>query len=133
MSYAKQMLEETPATFDFGATALAWCIDACFDCEQACVGCADACLAEEMVADLRRCITLCLNCGDQCAATGRTLSRQTAYIAAMTRALLEACATTCSICADECERHASRHGHCRVCAEACRECEQACRALLDGS
>ena len=33
----------------------------------------------------------------------------------------------CRLCAQECDDHASRHEHCRVCAEACRACERACR------
>jgi hypothetical protein len=36
----------------------------------------------------------------------------------------------CRLCADECERHAGRHEHCRLCAQACRTCEHACRHLM---
>lgn len=99
-------------------------------CAQACIACADACLGEEMVAELRRCITVDLGCADLCEATGAILSRQTSYDAGLSRAALEACREACRICADECERHAEMHEHCRICAEACRRCEQACAALL---
>ena len=82
------------------------------------------------VAELVKCIRLCLDCADVCAATVGVTSRQTEYDAGVTRPLLEACAATCKSCGDECERHAQMHEHCRVCAEACRRCEQACRELL---
>ncbi|CAL9627035.1 hypothetical protein SUDANB15_05960 [Streptomyces sp. enrichment culture] len=64
-------------------------------------------------------------------ATAAVLSRHTGHDANITRAILQACATVCRACADECGRHAGRHDHCRVCAEACRRCEQACNDLTD--
>lgn len=132
MTRAGDMLDTTPAHFDFDRDALAECIAACVDCAQACTACADACLSESDVAAMARCIRLDLDCADVCTATGRVMSRQTAYDAAMTRAVLEACATACRICAEECEAHgAEGMDHCRVCAEACLRCERACRALLD--
>nr|MDQ3342689.1 four-helix bundle copper-binding protein [Actinomycetota bacterium] len=105
----------------------------CFDCAQACSACADACLGEDMVAELRKCIRLDLDCADVCAATGRVLSRQTAYDPTITTAVLTACAAACKACGDECASHAEMHDHCQVCAEACRRCEQACNALLGQS
>lgn len=129
-THAESILRSTPASIGYPDALLARCIDACFDCAQSCTACADACLAEDMVGDLRRCITSDLNCADVCASTGAVLSRQTAYDAQMSRAVLEACRLACRRCAEECERHASMHEHCRVCAEACRDCERACDALL---
>ena len=130
MSVASQMLETTPASTGYAADDLAACSEACFDCAQACTACADACLAEEMVADLRRCITSDLNCADVCQAAGRVLSRQTGYQPPLTLAVLTACRDACRLCAEECEQHAEVHEHCRICAEACRRCEQACETLL---
>lgn len=130
MTVATDMLRTTPAQIGFDRDALAACIAACFDCAQACTACADACLSEEMVADLRRCITSDLNCADICTATGRVLSRQSEYDPTITRAALAACRDVCRACAEECETHASMHEHCRICAEACRRCERACDALL---
>lgn len=131
MSYARQMLDTYPRTFNVDAGVLADTIDALSDCAQACTACADDCLSERNVAELVKCIRLDLDCADVCTATLRVVSRQTEYDAGITRPLLDACATTCASCADECERHAGMHEHCRVCAEACRRCEQACRQLLD--
>ena len=132
MTRAGQMLQTYPADFGFAADALAECIVACLDCVQTCTACADACLAEENVGELRRCITLNGNCADVCGATARTLSRQTGYDPAVTRAVLEACVAACQACGDECAHHGEMGmAHCRVCAEACRRCEQACRTLLD--
>ena len=100
--------------------ALIRCIEACYSCAQTCTSCADACLAEEMVADLRQCIRLNLDCADVCEATGRLISRQTEPDWSLLRAQLEACVAACQVCGAECERHAGHHEHCRVCAEACR-------------
>jgi hypothetical protein len=130
MTNAATMLRSTPSTPDLDPDALARCIDACFECAQTCVACADACLAEDMVAELRRCIRLNLDCADVCAATGRVLSRQTEYDASITVTLLEACAQACQSCGTECDQHAAMHDHCRVCAEACRRCQAACNDLL---
>jgi uncharacterized membrane protein len=130
MSYARQLLDTYPRTFNVDAGVLAATIDALSDCAQACTACADDDLSEQDVAELVKCIRLCLDCADVCTATVRVISRQTEYDANVTRSLLEACAVTCKSSGDECERHAHRHEHCRVCAEACRRCEQACRELL---
>lgn len=126
MTFATEMIRTTPAPTGYDADDLAACIDACFACAQACTACADACLAEEMVADLRRCITTDLACADLCAATGRILSRQTGYDPQITRAALVACRDACRRCAEECDRHAGMHEHCRICADACRRCADAC-------
>jgi hypothetical protein len=125
------MLDSHPARIDLDRDALAECITACLECAQACTSCADACLAEEMVAELRKCIRTDLDCADICAATGRVLSRHTAYDANITRSILQACARACRSCGDECASHAEMHEHCRVCAEVCRRCEQACNRLLE--
>jgi hypothetical protein len=130
MTATRTMLEATPSETGYDTEALATCIDACFACAQACVACADACLAEEMVGELRRCITMDANCADICEATGRVMSRQTMYEGAISKTLLEACRFACQRCAEECERHATHHEHCRVCAEACRACETACAELV---
>lgn len=130
MTHVK-MLESHPQDLrGIDQEKLAECIAACFECAQVCTACADACLAEEMVAELALCIRTDLDCADVSAATGRVLTRRTAFDADTARALLEACATACATCADECERHAGMHDHCRICAEVCRRCEEACRALL---
>ncbi len=131
MSYAKQMTDTYPRSFNVDADKLVACIEACDDCAQACTACADACLSEQQVADLVKCIRQNLDCADVCQTTGRVLSRQTEYDATVTRSVLQACAQACKTCGDECERHASMGmEHCRVCAEACRRCEQACNDLL---
>ncbi len=131
MHHVTAMLDTYPK--DLGTIdrdKLAACIEACYECSQTCTACADACLAEDMVAELRTCITLNLDCADVCASTGAVLSRQTGQDATVLRAVLEACAAACKACGDECQQHASMHEHCKVCAESCSRCEQACRDLL---
>jgi hypothetical protein len=43
---------------------------------------------------------------------------------------LQACALACNVCGEECEKHASKHEHCRMCADACRRCEDACNRAV---
>lgn len=129
--HVSAMLETHPK--DLGGVdrrTLAECIEACLACAQTCTACADACLSEDMVAEMRRCIRLNLDCADVCAATAAVLTRQTGEDASTVRALLEACRTACRACGDECASHAEMHEHCAVCAESCRRCEQACADLL---
>jgi hypothetical protein len=130
MSYAKQLLDTYPRDVNLDADLLAGAIDALSDCAQACIADADDDLSEQNIADMVKCIRLCLDCADICTATLGVTSRQTEYDANVTRPLLEACVAACRSCGDECERHAQMHEHCRVCAEACRRCEQACRQLV---
>jgi Domain of Unknown Function (DUF326) len=130
MSYARQLLDAYPGTVTADAGMLAAAIDALSDCAQACIADADADLREQDLAEMVKCIRLCLDCTDICTATLGVVSRQADSGAAATKPLLEACVAICKSCGDECERHARHHAHCRVCAEACRRCERACRELL---
>ena len=130
MSYARQLLDICPRTFNVEAGLLAATIDALNDCAQACIADTGCDLSEPNVAEMVTCIRLCLDCADVCTATAGIISRQAEYDAHVTEPLLEACAAICKSCGDECERHAQMHAHCRVCAEACRRCERACRDLL---
>jgi hypothetical protein len=130
MSYARQLLDTYPGTVSADAGLLAAAIDALSDCAQACIADTDADLREQDLAEMVKCIRLCLDCTDVCIATLGVVSRQADPDAAVTRLLLEACIAICKSCGDECERHARHHAHCRVCAEACRRCEQACLELL---
>jgi hypothetical protein len=110
--------------------ALIDAIDAAHACAQTCSSCADACLAEEMVAQLRQCIRLNLDCADLCAAVAAVGSRRTGSNEQVIKKLLDACVTACGLCGEECERHAGRHEHCRVCAGSCRTCATACQSAL---
>jgi hypothetical protein len=130
MSYARQLLGTYPLTVDVNVDLLAATIDALSDCAQACIADTDADLSEQNLAEMVKCIRLCLDCTDICTATAGVISRLAEYDPGATRPLLEACAAICNSCGDECERHAHMP-HCRVCAEACRRCERACRELLD--
>lgn len=130
MTRARQMLETNPGQTLVDTEKLSEAIDSCFECAQACTACADACLGEEDPGSLTRCIRLDLDCADLCDATGRVLSRQSAFEPQLARSAVEACARAVKLCGDECEQHASHHEHCRVCLEACRRCEEACNSLL---
>ena len=131
MSYASQLLDSYPRTFNVDAGVLTAAIDALNDCAQACIADADDDLSEPDVAETVKCIRLCLDCASICTTTANVVSRQTEYDASVSKPLLEACIASCRSCGDECERHATTHAHCRVCAQACRRCEQACRQLLN--
>jgi hypothetical protein len=130
MSYAKRMLSIYPSDLTADADALAVTIDALNDCSQACTADTDADLGESSLLELVKCIRLCQDCTDVCVATVSVISRRTEYDANFIKPLLQACVAICKSCGDECERHAHKHAHCRVCAEACRRCETACRQLL---
>ena len=131
MSYARQMLDTFSRTVTVDADVLAEAIDAMSDCAQACNADNAADLSEPNLADMVRCIRLCLDCTDICATTAGVTSRLVEYDPGVVRPLLESCLAICRSCGDECERHAAMHAHCRVCAQACRRCEQACLTLLD--
>ena len=130
MTHARRMLEGYPGVLKVDAAALAGTIDALHDCVQACTADADADFSERHLADLVKCIRLCLDCADVCAATAAVITRQIEFDSNAIRPLVEACVVTCKICGDECERHAQMHEHCRSCAQACRRCEQAYREPL---
>jgi hypothetical protein len=130
MTRAQQMIRTNPSSAAVDEASLVECIEACFECAQACTACADACLGEDDPGHLVRCIKLDLDCADVCDATGKILSRQTAFEPEMARATLQACAKACRLCGEECERHAEHREHCYVCAEVCRRCEMACNNLL---
>ena len=130
MSYARQLLDTYPRTSNADAGVLAATIDALSDCAQACIADTEADLSEQNLAEMVKCIRLCLNCADVCAATRGVVTRQAEYDGNVTRPLLEACIAICTSCGDECARHAPHMAHCRVCEQACRRCEQACRELL---
>ncbi len=132
MIHAQRMIESHPSPAPVGAAMLAECVEACFDCARTCTACADACLGEQHPNHLARCTRLDLDCADLCGATGRILSRQTAFEPETARAVLLACARACRACGDECEQHARDMSmeHCRLCAEVCRRCEAACNNLL---
>lgn len=124
-----EMLQAHPATSGDPST-IGQALTALAECAQTCTICADACLAEDMVAELRTCIRLNLDCADVCETTARLLARQVGTDTAVVRAQLQACVAACQACAQECDRHAQMHEHCRICAESCRRCERACTALL---
>jgi hypothetical protein len=126
----KEMIGTHPHVRGSVNQALIDAIDAAYACAQACTSCADACLAEDMVAELRQCIRLNLDCADVCDAFATLGSRRTGSNEEVIRKLLDACITACGLCGAECQRHASKHEHCRVCAESCRRCEAACQSAL---
>jgi hypothetical protein len=83
-----------------------------------------------MVAHLRQCIRLNLDCADICAATARVATRRTGSNEELIRSMLATCVTWCRLCGAECRKHAGMHEHCRYCAESCERCEKECDAAL---
>jgi hypothetical protein len=130
MSYSRRMLDTYRTLVPLEADVVAAAIEALHDCAQACTADVDADLSEANLADMVKCIRLCLQCADLCHATAGVTSRLAEHDAAVTTPLLQACVASCRLCGDECERHGPMHEHCRICAEACRRCERACQQLL---
>jgi hypothetical protein len=129
MTVTREMLDASPVPIEFGAEAVAAAVDACMVTSQACTSCANSCLAEDDVAEMARCIALCDDCADVCAATLRVLSRPFGADRLATERLVSACVQACANCAEECHRHAAHHRHCAICEGACRACLDACTAL----
>lgn len=127
---AEQMLATHPHVKGAVNTALARCVEACFDCAQVCASCADACLGEEQVAQLVQCVRLNMDCADVCLTTGLIATRRSGGDVPLIEAQLRACQLACARCAAECERHAQMHEHCAICAAACRDCERACEEAI---
>ncbi|HSS61852.1 MAG TPA: four-helix bundle copper-binding protein [Candidatus Limnocylindrales bacterium] len=130
MSYARQILTSSEPKSPLDSALLGDALDALNDCIQACIADTDADLGEKDLADMVRCIRLCLHCTDVCVAASGVLSRPAEFDTNVVRPLLESCVAICESCGDECGRHADHDEHCRICAEACRRCESACRKLL---
>jgi len=106
------------------------CLEATTDCAIACDACAAACLREHHVRELLACIRACLDCADVCHTAARILARVPDLDSRLATEQMELCRLACALCAEECEKHASRHPHCRICAEACRKCDVACSCLI---
>jgi hypothetical protein len=126
----EQMIATHPDVRGNTNDALINAIDEMYACAQTCTSCADACLAEQMVAELRQCIRLNLDCADVCSAAAMLSSRRTGSNEEVIRKMLNACFTACRVCGQECRRHASRHEHCRICAESCESCASACQNAM---
>ncbi len=125
-----EMLKTHPRKTMVDPKVLSDCIEECLACVDACNSCADACLGEQQIDMLRRCIRLNLDCADACQSAARMLARQTEPAWLLIRAQVQAMELACRLCAEECEKHAKKHEHCRICAEACRRCEAACRRIM---
>ena len=131
MTVARDMLEASPVPISLGLDAVAEAVESCMISAQACASCANSSLAEDDVAEMRRCIALCDVCTDVCTTTLRQLSRPFEAEHVVTHRILGACVRACSDCAEECERHAAHHRHCAICAKECRACARACGKLLE--
>jgi hypothetical protein len=128
MGYARQIMASAGRKSPVDSALLGDALDALNDCIQACVADTDADLSEKDLADMVKCVRLCLQCTDVCVATAGVLRRPAEFDPRVVRPLLESCIAICKSCGDECESHTD-HEHCRICAEACRRCESACRSL----
>jgi len=124
--HAKEMISSHKDVRGSVNDSLIRCIEECFACAQTCIACADSCLAEDAVSELRQCIRLNADCADVCVAAGSLASRRTGSNEAVLKQVLTTCAAACLACGEECTRHASKHEHCRICADECRRCQKAC-------
>ena len=131
MTDTSEMLKASPVELPLNLDHVAAAIDACLTCEQSCTSCADSDLAEQDIAEMSRCIALCIECSDVCGLVARSLSRTSRWDEFVIHRLLQACVRTCTNSAEECTRHAEHHRHCAICAKACRACARACSDLLE--
>ncbi len=129
MTFARELLDASPAHVTQDGAEVAAAIDACLTSAQACTACADADSVEHDLAELGNCIALNQECADLCTITARVLSRPVHWDRFTVDHLLQACARICRLCAEECARHA-HHRHCAICEQASGACVDACSALL---
>jgi len=122
-----QVVSDQP-TSPVTSTMLSDCVQACVECQLACTACTDASLADDHVADMRRCIRVGLDCAEICGLTSRMLIRFVNSDVALLRAQLATCARACVTCEAECRARTSIHGD--ACAAACARCYETCRNLL---
>ena len=123
----QKMISEHPAVGNDYTESLGLAVKHAMYCAAICNSCADACSAEEM--DMTRCIRLCSDASDICAATSRVAARRTDENRSIIRAMLAVCVKACETCAEECSKH--DNPHCRRCAQMCRECARDCKAALE--
>ena len=97
----RQMLEEHAQPTGVDLDARVRCIEACSECAAVCTSCADANLSESDVQAMVRCVRRCLDCADVCAATGRIVTRQTAWVVGVLRTAVEACVEACRASREE--------------------------------
>jgi hypothetical protein len=120
------MLSSIPVQPLMGAENTARLLEILGECSITCEICADACLAEDMVSELGRCITLNLHCAETCDAISHVVARMSEADTATLQSGLQHCANVCRACGDECLMHAGTMDHCRRCAEICHRCLRAC-------
>ena len=126
----QEMLAAHPTAAAGDERVLIRCIEECLACTQTCTSCADSSIAEDDIAPMVLSIRLCLDCANVCDTTLRVATRLTGRQSAPLASVLEACVDACRRCGDECAKHAQHHEHHRLCEAECRRCEEACRALI---
>ena len=89
MGYAREILVTSGRESPLDSRLVGDALDALTDCTQACIADIDADLGEKDLADMVRCIRLCLHCTDVCVATAGVLSRPAEYDPNVVRPLLE--------------------------------------------
>ncbi len=89
MGYARQIVASSGRKSPLDSALLGDALDALNDCIQACIADTDADLSEKDLADMVKCVRLCLHCTDVCAATAGLLSRPAEYDPNVVRPLLE--------------------------------------------
>jgi len=94
------------------------------ECAIACENCAATCLNDDNADNMKRCISLNLDCAAKCredAKLLRTQSKLDAYD-------LQICEYTCRLCCEECGKY--KQAHFKVAAAVCFDCAEACHEQL---
>jgi hypothetical protein len=103
------------------------CMKECARCAKECESCFNHCA--HMVAEGKkehlRTLKTCIDCADFCAAAGKMIARNGAFMNLM----CDACAKACDGCGAECDKH-SHDDQMKRCADACKDCAKACRDMV---
>lgn len=108
---------------DYNDTNPQSCINACIACAQACNKCFKACLEKDNINELKKALSILVECAELCYVTAAYMSKDNTFSVELGRS----CAELCEKCASICESYEDLH--CQASVEACRQCAAECKAL----
>ncbi|MEV6227814.1 four-helix bundle copper-binding protein [Saccharopolyspora shandongensis] len=131
MLKTRELFDSLTAKPTLSSDNLAAAVDALQDCVEAVTACSAAMLTEDDLQSLASAVSRDMDCADVVTATRNVLTRASGVDTSLLSAQLEACLVACERSHDLCSKHAERHKHCRMCADATRHCADMCRQALN--
>lgn len=131
MTATRAVLDTLTVTRGVNLDILAEAIEALLDTERTTSACAAAMVADSGVEHLRVAIRADMDTVDVCTAARTVLTRGSDSNDNVTRAVVDAAISACERSNVECGKHASHHGHCRLCSQSTANTIAVCRNLLN--